>query len=81
MVTIIWIVAALALVVVGLGVVTAVRRHHAVVPTRPLTISVAGPVEETLESPREAAEGHAARPGSSDDTQRRAGRGPFRRTP
>ena len=56
-----WIVAALAVVALAVGVVRAVRgRHRTYVPATPATISVTGAVEDVLESPRHAAEARAA---------------------
>ena len=57
----IWIVAALAVAALAAGVALAARRRHRTyVPARPATISVTGPVEDVLESPRHAAEARAA---------------------
>ncbi|GAA1947105.1 hypothetical protein GCM10009798_02670 [Nocardioides panacihumi] len=57
----IWIIAALAVAALVIGVVRAVRRGRPTyVQTVPATVSVAGPVVDVLESPRHAAEARAA---------------------
>lgn len=54
------IVAALAVAAVAAALLWARRRHRTYVPAVPATISVSGPVEDVLESPRHAAEARAA---------------------
>ena len=57
----IWIIAAIAVVALAVGVTRAARRgRRTYVPAGPVTISVAEPVEDVLESPRHAAEARAA---------------------
>jgi hypothetical protein len=59
--TTLWIIAAIAVVALVVGVVRAARRGRgALVATAPLTISVTEPVVDVLESPRHAAEARAA---------------------
>ena len=57
----IWIIAALGVAALVIGVVRAVRRGRpSYVATVPATVSVDGPVVDVLESPRHAAETRAA---------------------
>lgn len=66
----IWIIAAVAVVVLAVGVVrAALRSRHAFVPAVPATISVTEPVEDVLESPRHAAEARAAEARASRATE------------
>ncbi|MDH2413208.1 hypothetical protein [Nocardioides sp. CER19] len=73
--TAIWIIAALAVVALVVGVArAATRSRRTYVATAPATISVTEPVEDILESPRHAAEARAAETAPRGQRPRRASR-------